>query len=238
MIPGDNTDTLLSGQAFISEQLMKMPSSKCKGICQRCGAKSIKFLGPIGKFSSDLETAPDTTGNSQPSKLTNSARENPETQIQASLWIFFMFFAQDKLHVDHVGRFLPMFATLTFTHQSAPPQGVQNQIDLIDHANTFGKDLQDLSQFGGFLLQRRSVALGPTGCQFHKLQDQDPKYDQTLWRSHGTSVYQSLSILVLINRLLATLSLTLPAVIANVQVFHKAQNETLHIGRLCQQNVT
>ena len=82
---------------------MKMPSSKCKGICQRCGAKSIKFLGPMGKFSSLLQTAPDT-GNSL--QTTQHLCENPE-----SLWIFFMHLfisSPEKLHVYHVGRFLPI----------------------------------------------------------------------------------------------------------------------------------
>mmetsp|Transcript_106093 Transcript_106093/g.253271 ORF Transcript_106093/g.253271 Transcript_106093/m.253271 type:complete len:220 (+) Transcript_106093:231-890(+) len=31
---------------------MKMPSSRCRGICHRWGAKSMRFFGPMGKFSS------------------------------------------------------------------------------------------------------------------------------------------------------------------------------------------
>ena len=122
---------------------MKMPSSKCKGICQRCGAKSIKFLGPMGKFSSLLETAPVRT---------------QKSQIHV-LFVSFSYFFHQKITCGSRGSTFP--TRNSHLHPSAPPQGVQNQIDLIDHANTFGKDLQDLSQFRGFLLQRRGVALGP-----------------------------------------------------------------------------
>ena len=48
MIPGDNTDTLLSGQAFISEQLMKMPSSKCKESANDVVRSQLSSWGRLG----------------------------------------------------------------------------------------------------------------------------------------------------------------------------------------------